>query len=231
MISEEKLLRLKTRRDIYNLILEYPGLHLREISRRINISIGSIRHHLNYLKKNELINSKVYRRFTRYYATQKVGKRDKELLNLFRQEIPCKIVLLLLCTGPGYIYKKKGASGEFDPAIFVRTYSKKELVELTRYWKKSTAELFHLQKHRTTINFHINKLFDVGLIEKVIVGRKTKYKLKDENMIWAFFIRYQKALSNQLINRMMVWQDDGIQKRLDAMIEIFFEIFPHPYHV
>ncbi|MCK4365849.1 MAG: winged helix-turn-helix transcriptional regulator [Thermoplasmatales archaeon] len=48
MISNENILELETRRQIYNIILENPGLHLRELSRRTNLSFGGLRHHLNY---------------------------------------------------------------------------------------------------------------------------------------------------------------------------------------
>ena len=107
MIFKENILKLEKRREIYNFILENPGLHLREISRRINISFGGLRHHLDILKKQELIITKDDLKYTRYYATQKVGKNDREILNLLRQDVPRKIIYLLLTPGPGDIYKTK----------------------------------------------------------------------------------------------------------------------------
>ena len=72
MISKENILQFETRRNIYNFIVERPGLHLREISRRINISFGGLRHHLDILKKQELIITKTNYGYTRYYATHKI---------------------------------------------------------------------------------------------------------------------------------------------------------------
>lgn len=236
MISRGDILKLETRREIYNFILEHPGLHLREISRRTNISFGGLRYHLDFLKKQELVTTKSNRRYIRYYVTQKVGKIDKEIINLLRQEVPRKIFLLMLCAGPGYIYQKplRDVIGPYakkpDPAIYSGIYSKRELVELTRYWNRPYGGLFHLRKHRTTIDFHLNKLLDAGLIEKVPVGKEIKYKIKDEvkdeDMIWAFLIKYQKALSNELIDRMLDWHWEWIEKRIDAMIEVAFDILP-----
>jgi predicted transcriptional regulator len=51
MISREEILKLETRRKIYKIILENPGLHLREILRRTKLSYGVLSYHLKYLKK------------------------------------------------------------------------------------------------------------------------------------------------------------------------------------
>ena len=108
MISKEDILKLETRRNIYDFILKNPGLHLREISRRANIPLGSLNYHLNFLNKNELIVTKYDPRYLRYYVKQTVGKKDKEIINLLRQEIPLRIVILLLCPGPAHIYSCGG---------------------------------------------------------------------------------------------------------------------------
>lgn len=97
MISKENFLELENRKKIYNYILKNPGIHLQEVSRKTNISYSTLRHHLDYLKKQGLITTKSNRRYTRYYVTQKVGKKDKEIISLVREEIPRKIILLLLC--------------------------------------------------------------------------------------------------------------------------------------
>jgi len=231
MISKENILKLGTRRKIYNFILEYPGLHLRELSRRTNIPLGVLRHHLNFLKKQGLVIKKTDRRYVRYYVTQKVGKKDKEIINLLRQEVPRRIILLLLSPGPGNIYQNKDTQKKAlkNPATFLKTYSKRELVELTRYWNGPYGGLFHLRKHRTTTDFHLEKLLDVDLIEKVKVGKEIKYKLKDEDMIWVFLIRYKNALSNASIDRYLIWRDDTVEEMTDLIIEAVFDIFPHPY--
>ena len=71
------ILELETRRRIYNFILKNPGLHLREISRRSNIPKTTLIYHLNFLEKQGLIKTEANSRFTRYYTTNKVGKKDK----------------------------------------------------------------------------------------------------------------------------------------------------------
>lgn len=68
----------------------------------------TFRHHLNFLEKYGLIITKADHRYTRYYVIQKVGKQDKEILNLLRQETPRRIFMLLLTPGPGHIFKDEG---------------------------------------------------------------------------------------------------------------------------
>ncbi|MCK4365914.1 MAG: winged helix-turn-helix transcriptional regulator [Thermoplasmatales archaeon] len=235
MISKENILKLETRREIYNIILENPGLHLREILRRTDLSYGVLSYHLNYLKKQDLIVTKINPRYTRYYVSQKVGDKDKEILNILREETPCKIILLLLIPGPGDIYQSRDiemkAFSDLATHLYSKIYSKRELVELTRYWKGQYGNLFHLRKHRTTIGFHLDKLLEIGLIEKVKIGKEMKYRLKDENMIWRFLIRYKNALSNNSINRSLIWAEDGVDNIVDPLMEIVYDILPHPYHV
>jgi len=233
MISREDILKFKTRKNIYNFILKYPGLHLRELSRKTNIPFSGLRYHLHFLKKQGLIIQKTDRRYTRYYIAQKVGKKDKDIINLLRQEVPRRIILLLLTPGPSNIYQNKKTLEKAltVPVTYLKTYSKKELVELTKYWNGPYGGLFHLRKSRTTIDFHLEKLLDIDLIERIKVGKEIKYKLKGEDMIWGFLIKYKNALSNDSINRYLIWRGDAVTDMTESMIKVVFNIFPHPYHV
>ena len=205
-------------------------MHLREVSRKINISYSALRYHLDFLKKQGLIITKSNRRYTRYYVTQKVGRRDKEIISLLREEIPRKIILLLLCPGPGDIYKYNPEEELRKSKSYLKTYSKRELVNLTRYWEKPLDKLFLLKKHRSTIDFPLEKLLDAGIVEKVQVGKEIKYRLKDEYMMYAFLITYSSTLSYRLIDIRVGVFKDWIVEHMDSLIDGIFEIFPHPYH-
>ncbi len=103
MIKEDSL-ALGTRRDIYNLILSHPGLHEREIARKMGISLSTLDYHLHYLEKREIIVSKKDGRYTRYFASFKVGNQNKKIIAILRQKTPRSIVLFLL-TNPDSIHK------------------------------------------------------------------------------------------------------------------------------
>jgi DNA-binding transcriptional ArsR family regulator len=232
MISNVNILKLETRKEIYDYILKNPGLHLRELSRNIDISFGSLRHHLNYLEKQGLITTKVDHRYTRYYVTKSVGKSEKEILNLLRQETPSRIIILMLTPGPGEIFvdKKTQEKEMLKPSAHMKTYSKEELINLTRYWTGPYGKFFHLHKHPSTVNFHLKKLLDIGLVEKVKIGRKMKYKIKDENLIWSLFIKYKDTLSIKSIDLYLVWHNNAIVNIGDRVLNVLWDVFPHPYH-
>lgn len=209
----DNLFKLETRRELYNIIFNYPGLHLRELARRTDFSFGAVRHHLKYLKTRGLIVTRSEGGYTRYYAARKIGKMDKEFLNILRQKVPRKIILLLLLHN--------------DP----RFYSMRELNILTRIWGKPFDSLFKLDKHQTTLDFHLKKLVDMDIVERKRVGKEIKYRIKNEYTIFNYLLTYKKALSNDLVDFTLYWSNWGISKRVDACIEKVYEIFPHPYHV
>lgn len=95
MIKEDTL-ALETRRKIYNLILTYPGLHEREIARKLDMSLSTLDYHLHYLEKREIIVSKKDGRYTRYFVSKRIGAQDKRAISLLRQKTPRNIVLFLL---------------------------------------------------------------------------------------------------------------------------------------
>jgi predicted transcriptional regulator len=92
----EDALELESRRRIYEQIEAVPGIHLREISRRLETPMGVIEYHLRYLEHHELIVSRKEGRYKRYFIMGKLGSADKELLGLLRQQMPRHILMHLL---------------------------------------------------------------------------------------------------------------------------------------
>ncbi len=88
---------LETRRKIYNLIADNPGLHLSKIAELLNIRLSHAEYHLQHMEKNEsisIIREKGYKRY--YLGDNKVSREDKKLISLFRQELPLEIVIFLI---------------------------------------------------------------------------------------------------------------------------------------
>lgn len=84
------------RRKIYQLVLKNPGLHENKIADIIKISNQLADYHLSYLEREGLIVSAKEEGYKRYYVKGEIGSIDRKKLSLLRQEIPLKIVLLLL---------------------------------------------------------------------------------------------------------------------------------------
>jgi len=233
MILKKDIFNLKTRRIIYEYILKNPGLHLREISRNIDVSFSSIRHHLNFLEKQGLITSNIDKRYKRFYVKKTVGKKEKEILNLLRQETPRRIIMLFLTPGPGKIFiDKETQKRELSKAsAYKKIYSKNELINLTKYWTGPYGKYFHLKKHPSTVGFHIKKLLELGLIEKVNIGKRYKFKLKDEDMLWSLLIKYKDNLSIKAIDLYLSWQDEALEEAGENILDNLYDVFPNPYHI
>jgi predicted transcriptional regulator len=92
----DKTLELESRRKIYEAVKKVPGIHFREINRRLGISLGVIEYHLRYLEQHELIVSKQEGRYKRYYVVGKMGSKEKQLMSLLRQQMPRRILMHLL---------------------------------------------------------------------------------------------------------------------------------------
>ena len=212
---KDNVLKLDSRRTIYHFISEHPGLHLRELNRRIDMSFGALRYHINYLEEHEHIVSKMWGGYSRYYVKNKIGCRDKKLISLMQQKIPRRIILLLVLYG-----HKTG-------------YTMKELNVLTRLWKKPYDFLFNLCKHQTTLDFHLNKLIEDNIIERFRVGKKIKYRLKDDEMIWHFLITYQNELSDDdLVDLTLKWFNSfNIPLVTDQTTDALFDVFPQPFRI
>ncbi len=92
----KRALELKIRRRIYNFILKYPGLHFRELMRKLNLPNGTLGYHLKYLEKRGLITARPGEGYVRYYIINNIGTDQKKMFHILRQETPRNIILFSL---------------------------------------------------------------------------------------------------------------------------------------
>jgi len=95
-MDREGILQLDTRRKIYDLILNSPGMHFREMTRRLNLKPGVLRYQLNILEKQELIVGKKHSYYTRYFGRDVLDPEEKNMVSLLRLKIPRHIIFYLL---------------------------------------------------------------------------------------------------------------------------------------
>ena len=91
----ESALKLEVRKKIYNTIKRNPGLHFRELQRRVGIATGALQYHLDFLQKKHLVKSEKETKFIRYYLIRQQFD-DTELMSLLRQESIRRIMLFLM---------------------------------------------------------------------------------------------------------------------------------------
>mgnify|MGYP002398971774 CR=1 FL=1 len=86
---------LEVRQQIYEFIQRNPGLHFREIHRRLAVAVGTLQYHLRHLEHEKLVIGRKDGEYTRYFVVGIVTERDRQLLQFLRQR-PIRHALLLL---------------------------------------------------------------------------------------------------------------------------------------
>ncbi|MEI6102438.1 MAG: winged helix-turn-helix transcriptional regulator [Methanothrix sp.] len=87
---------LENRRLIFDYISENPGVHLRKISRDINIHLSTLRYHLDYLESKGLITSQREDNLKIYFASGKLNPQEKKLTPLLQQKRFRDIILAII---------------------------------------------------------------------------------------------------------------------------------------
>jgi DNA-binding MarR family transcriptional regulator len=90
---DNTILELKRRKDIYEFISQNSGLHMRDISRKLNVPFTSLKYHLNYLEKKGFIISRDDGKYSRYFISLQIGEKEKRVLNCLRKRTTLYIIL------------------------------------------------------------------------------------------------------------------------------------------
>lgn len=90
------MFQTEARQRVYNFIEGTPGAHLREIGRRLGMSLGHLRYHLNILEKKGLVISMRNGFYRRYFAKKDFDFGLAGVFFALRQKKTRRIVLHLL---------------------------------------------------------------------------------------------------------------------------------------
>jgi predicted transcriptional regulator len=90
------ILSLASRKRIFDFVEEHSGSHLREISRRCELPLGTALYHLDRLETEGLLAVRRDGRYKRYFAAHGLGRREKDLISAFRHSVPRRIAAALL---------------------------------------------------------------------------------------------------------------------------------------
>jgi predicted transcriptional regulator len=93
-------LELETRKKIYDQIKKSPGIHFRELQRRLELVVGSLQYHLHYLEKRNLIKASSDGDYVRYFARDRsLTETERKILSLLRRS-SCRHILIQLLNNP-----------------------------------------------------------------------------------------------------------------------------------
>jgi predicted transcriptional regulator len=89
------LLNQTTRVQIYNFIINNPGINFRGICNSLTLPIGVVQYHLAVLMKGGLISNRRDGRNKRYFESKKFSSTEMKIISVLRHETAGKILTIL----------------------------------------------------------------------------------------------------------------------------------------
>ena len=130
-------LDLETRRRIYEQIKKSPGIHFRELERRLKLVVGSLQYHLQYLEKKNLIRTSYDNDYLRYFAIDKnLNENERKVLSLLRRS-SCRHILIQLLNNPDLNNKDLSLAVGLSPSTI--SWNLNKLVEARIVERKKTG--------------------------------------------------------------------------------------------
>ncbi len=227
MISREKILEFETRRNIYRLILEKPGYHERKISRELDIPRSTLKYHLNFFEKRELLVIEKTNRYNSYFIRGKIGRKDKKIISLFQKETYRSIVMFML----------------FRVNTTVSEISK----EIERHPNTINSHVKKLKDMNIIEPVpiegnEIKKISSPVIIEYSPKTNENLIRLSDPDRIYSLALTYKGQLKEKFILDIISEALDYYSKygfpekkrrvslsEIDYILEKFYEVFPIPW--
>lgn len=223
-------LNLESRRKIYKVIKNYPGIHLSQIFKKTSLSHSSIRYHVKYLESHNIITSKKEKGYTRFYPSKGFSTTHKDVINFLRIETTRNILLLLIVSP---CCSQNTLSIELEKHPTTIKYFLKKLLE------KNIIEKADVKNNIATTN--LKKLKYMQYHKK---GREIVYRFKDPYLVHNAFIIYQDGLLDEGFSKKIIDYCKQVGKihnsgdivpsysvSYNNVINCFYEMFPNPYHV
>ena len=143
----------------------YPGLHLAELARGLDMDPNHAQYHLDRLERSGLVASRHEGGFLLYFPKEEttlglrdaVAAQDKAILAALRRPVPLHIALLLMERG-----------------------------------RATHAQLLEdVGVAHGTLHYHLKRLEDSGLLASVKEGRERWYTLADRDRVEALLTKYR----------------------------------------
>jgi len=217
------ILELETRRKIYDFIQKFPGLHVREISRRLEIPFSTLQYHLRFLEKRELVKAKDDGKYIRYYIYSKFGRKEKDVVDLIRNKTTRSMIFYFL------------------------TFIVCSQAEMSKSIEKHPTTIeFHLKKmekmgiiKQVKSEYGVVKLdFKPYEVEHIQEGNEIIYCLVDPYLIYDLLVIHKEnVLDDEEFRQMFEYIEFGVETGIpdkissprdavDTLIKLFWDMFP-----
>ena len=176
---EDPVLELESRRRLYEAVCEYPGTHMRELARILDMRLNLVDYHLHYLEKRDFVYATIEGEFKRFYPKDSLAEAerkdltsasDKPIVGMLRQTVPFKIIVLLAKYG---------------------TRTHKELVDA-------------LGRSPSTISHHLDKLSTAGIVTTAEGGQG--YVLSDRVRVERILLKFTPHPTSLTDGFIEIWE-------------------------
>ncbi len=130
---------LETRRRIYEQIRKSPGVHFRELERRLQVVVGNLQYHLQYLEKKNLIRASNDEDYVRYFIKDRSLDETERKMLYFLRRSGCRHILLQLLNNPDLNNKELSQAVGLSPSTI--SWNLNKLVEAGIIERKKTGRI------------------------------------------------------------------------------------------
>lgn len=93
---QQVLLQFGSRRRLVDYIERVPGIHMRQLQKDLGLPLSTLEYHLHQLERAEVLTTVSHRRYKAYFLRNRFDADDRWYLYHLRQEMPRRIIRLLL---------------------------------------------------------------------------------------------------------------------------------------
>jgi predicted transcriptional regulator len=130
---------LETRRKNYEQIKKSPGIHFRELERRLQMVVGNLQYHLQYLEKKNLIGASNDGDYVRYFVKDRSLSETERKIMYFLRRSGCRHILLQLLNNPDLNNKELSQAVGLSPSTI--SWNLNKLVEAGIIEREKTGRI------------------------------------------------------------------------------------------
>ena len=140
--KEKKILELESRKRVYEVVKKFAGCHFREIERKSSLPTGTVKYHLSYLAKHDLIKEDKDENNIRYFPKE-FKLENKKIMILLRQKKIREIILCILLY-PDYNHEQISQMVKVSPSTVSWHLKKLEEDKVISYIKKGRKKFYSI---------------------------------------------------------------------------------------